>query len=87
MAKDRKFSKHLQAFLISHQIGLDPYQSLAKIQHIANMNPDAWDGKLPQRGFKPDENFCKVVESSKSRPLIPWWSSTDNWQAGSDSRS
>ena len=73
MAKDKKFSKHLQAFLISHQVGLDPYQSLAKIKKIANMNPDAWDGKLPKRGFKPDENLCKVVESSKSRPIIPWW--------------
>ena len=73
MDKDKKFSMHVQAFLISHQVGLDPYQSLAKIKKIANMNPDAWDGKLPRRGFKPDETLCKVVESSKARPIIPWW--------------
>jgi hypothetical protein len=73
MTRDSKFYNHLKAFLMSHQVGLDPYQSLAKIKRIANSNPDNWDGKLPKRGFEPDINICKIVESTKSRPLIPWW--------------
>jgi hypothetical protein len=70
---DKKFYAHLKAFVLSHQIGQDPYKSLAKIKVIANTNPDRWDGKLPTRGFQPDTEFCEVAEAQKGRPVVPWW--------------
>ena len=70
---DKKFYTHLKAFMLSHQIGEDPYKSLAKIKVIANTNPSHWDGKLPTRGFRPDTEFCHVAEASKGRPVVPWW--------------
>ncbi|MBN1835912.1 MAG: hypothetical protein JW820_08675 [Spirochaetales bacterium] len=70
---DKKFRDHFRAFLLSHQIGEDPYGNLAKIKVIANSNPAKWDGKLPSRGIDPDPSFCKVVEASRSRPVVPWW--------------
>jgi hypothetical protein len=70
---DHKFLPHLRAFLLSHQIGDDPYKNLAKIKVIANTNPALWDGKLPTRGIHVDTGFCKIVEATKSRPVVPWW--------------
>ena len=70
---DEKFYLHLKAFLISHQIGDDPNRNLAKIKVIANTNPERWNGKLPTRGILPDTDFCKVAESTGSRPVLPWW--------------
>ena len=70
---DQKFYPHLRAFLLSHQIGDDPYKNLAKIKVIANTNPARWDGKLPTRGIHPDAGFCKVVEASSAKPVVPWW--------------
>ena len=45
---DKNFRDHFKAFLLSHQIGEDPYGNLAKIKVIANTNPAKWDGKLPK---------------------------------------
>jgi hypothetical protein len=70
---DKKFYAHLKAFVLSHQIGEDPYKTLAKIKVIANTNPNRWDGKLPTKGFRPDTDFCHVAESTKDRPVVPWW--------------
>jgi hypothetical protein len=70
---DQKFYPHLRAFLLSHLIGDDPYKNLAKIKVIANTNPAHWDGKLPTRGIHPDAGFCKVVEASSAKPVVPWW--------------
>jgi hypothetical protein len=70
---DQKFYPHLRAFLLSHQIGEDPYKNLAKIKVIANTNPAHWDGKLPTRGIRTDTGFCKVVEATSARPVVPWW--------------
>ena len=70
---DKKFYAHLKAYLLSHQIGEDPYKTLAKIKIIANTNPKAWDGKLPKKGFRPDTEFCHVAEATKDRPVVPWW--------------
>jgi len=70
---DQKFFSHLRAFLLSHQIGDDPNRNLAKIKVIANTNPAHWDGKIPMRGIHPDADFCKIAESTASRPVVPWW--------------
>ncbi len=70
---DQKFYSHLRAFLLSHQIGDDPYRNLAKIKVIANTNPAHWDGKLPTRGIHADTSFCKIAEASSARPVSPWW--------------
>jgi hypothetical protein len=70
---DQKFYTHLKAFLLSHQIGDDPYKNLAKIKVIANTNPAHWDGKLPMRGVRPDAGFCKIAEATPARPVVPWW--------------
>jgi hypothetical protein len=68
-----RFYAHLKAFLLSHQIGEDPNKNLARIKVIANTNPAQWDGKLPMKGIRPDNTFCKVVEASPGRPVLPWW--------------
>jgi hypothetical protein len=73
MAADKKFYNHVKAFLLSHQIGDDPNRNLARIKVLANTNPDRWDGKLPTRGIRPDESYCKVAEATASRPIMPWW--------------
>jgi hypothetical protein len=70
---DQKFFPHLRAFLLSHQIGDDPYKNLAKIKVIANTNPSHWDGKLPTRGIRADAGFCKIAEATAARPVVPWW--------------
>jgi len=70
---DKKFRDHFRAFLMSHQIGEDPYGNLARIKVIANTTPAKWDGKLPTKGIDPDPKFCKVVEATRSRPVVPWW--------------
>jgi hypothetical protein len=70
---EQKFFPHLRAFLLSHQIGEDPEKNLARIKVIANTNPARWDGKLPTRGIRPDTGFCKVVEATPARPVVPWW--------------
>ena len=70
---DKKFYTHLKAYVLSHQIGEDPYKTLAKIKVIANTNPSRWDGKLPTKGFSPDTEFCHVAEAGKDRPVVPWW--------------
>jgi hypothetical protein len=70
---DKKFYAHLKAYVLSHQIGEDPNKTLAKIKVIANTNPNRWDGKLPTKGFRPDNEFCHVAEASKDRPVVPWW--------------
>ncbi len=70
---DQKFYPHLRAFLLSHQIGDDPYKNLAKIKVIANTNPAHWDGKLPTRGIHADTGFCKIAEATPARPVVPWW--------------
>ena len=76
---DKKFTSHLKAFLLSQQIGDDPEKNLAKIRVIANSNPAGWDGKLPTRGISPDPSYCKVVEATRNRPVVPWW-----WYARED---
>jgi len=70
---DKKFYTHLKAYVFSHQIGEDPYKTLAKMKVIANTNPNRWDGKLPTKGFRPDTEFCHVAETGKDRPIVPWW--------------
>jgi hypothetical protein len=70
---NQKFYSHVQAFLLSHQIGEDPEKNLAKIKVIANSNPARWDGRLPTQGIRPDTSFCKVVETAQGRPVVPWW--------------
>ena len=70
---DAKFYAHLKAFLLSHQIGDDPFKNLAKIKVIANTNPAHWDGKLPTKGIRPDNTFCRVAEATPARPVLPWW--------------
>ena len=70
---DEKFYSHLKAFLLSHQIGDDPEKNLARIKVIANTNPARWDGKLPTRGIRPDNTFCKIAEAAPGRPVLPWW--------------
>jgi hypothetical protein len=70
---DKKYYTHLKAYVLSHQIGEDPYKTLAKIKGIANTNPNRWDGKLPTKGFRPDTEFCHVAEAGKERPVVPWW--------------
>ena len=70
---DKKFYAHLKAYVLSHLIGEDPNKNLAKIKIIANTNPSRWDGKLPTKGFRPDEEFCHVAEAKKDRPVVPWW--------------
>ncbi len=70
---DPKFYPHLRAFLLSHLIGDDPNKNLAKIKVIANTNPARWDGKLPTRGIHPDAGYCKVVEASSAKAVVPWW--------------
>jgi len=70
---NQKFYSHVQAFLLSHQIGEDPEKNLAKIRVIANSNPARWDGRLPTQGIRPDTSFCKVVETTRGRPVMPWW--------------
>jgi hypothetical protein len=70
---DQLFYSHVRAFLLSHQIGEDPEKNLAKIKVIANSNPASWNGKLPTRGISPDTTFWNVAESSRSRPIVPWW--------------
>lgn len=70
---DHKFYPHLRAFLLSHLIGDDPNRNLAKIKVIANTNPAQWDGKLPTRGIHPDAGYCKVVEATAAKPVVPWW--------------
>jgi hypothetical protein len=70
---DKKFYSHLKAFILSHQIGEDPYKNLAKIKLIANTNPGRWDGKLPTKGIHPDTEYCSVAEANKDRPVLPWW--------------
>jgi hypothetical protein len=38
------------------------------------MHPSRFKGKLPvPKRFKPDLSVCKVVESTKKRPITPWW--------------
>jgi hypothetical protein len=70
---DKKFYSHLKAFILSHQIGEDPYKNLAKIKLIANTNPGRWDGKLPTMCIHPDTEYCRVAESNNYRPVLPWW--------------
>jgi hypothetical protein len=70
---DKTFYAHLKAYILSHQIGEDPYKNLAKIKVIANTNPSHWDGKLPTKGIRPDTEHCSVAEAKKGRPIVPWW--------------
>jgi hypothetical protein len=58
--------------VLSHQIGEDPYKTLAIIKVIANTNPGRWDGKLPTRDFRPDTEFRHVAEATRDRPIVPW---------------
>ncbi len=73
MNEKRKFRQHLKAFLLSHQIGDDPQKYIARLSRIMISDPAAWDGKLPRIQFEPDRSFCKVVEASKKKPIVPWW--------------
>ena len=66
-----KFRQHVNAFLSTHQIGEDPDKYIAKLTQITISDPASWDGKLPQARFHPDQSHCKVVVSSKARPIIP----------------
>ena len=69
-----KHTEQIKAFMLTHQLGTDPAGYRAKLEHICNMNVADWDGKLPAPGkFKPDYNRAKVVQSSKQKPIIPWW--------------
>jgi hypothetical protein len=70
---DRLFRAHVRAFLLSQQISDAPDRNLAKIRVIANSNPALWDGKLPAAGVRADESYCKVVEATARRPVVPWW--------------
>jgi hypothetical protein len=69
---DKKFYTHLKAFLISHKTVEDPKKNLAKIRIISNTNPKDWDGKLPTQGIDLESGVCRVIESTKRRPAVPW---------------
>ncbi len=69
-----KYLKQIKAFILSHQMGTDPVGYIAKLERICNLNVSDWDGKLPSPDkFKLDANRCKVVESTRQKPIIPWW--------------
>lgn len=69
-----KYIEQIKAFMLSHQLGIDPNGYRAKLERICNMKIDQWDGKLPAPGnFKPDLTRCKVVQSTEEKPIIPWW--------------
>jgi hypothetical protein len=71
---EEKVLKQLKAFLIANQAGEDPGGYISRMEHISMMHPSEWNGKLPGASrFKPDKSICKVVESTKTRPIIPWW--------------
>ena len=71
---DTKFANHVKAFLLAHQVGEDQGGYLTKLEQIATMRLSEWDGKLPSAAkFKPDTKRVKVVESTKKKPIIPWW--------------
>jgi len=73
MEDKQKFRQHLKLFLMSHQMGEDPGKFIAKVRQITIGDPASWDGKIPKTQFQPDQTYCKFVESSKSRPIVPWW--------------
>ncbi len=69
-----KYLDQIKAYIHYHQLGTDPGGYIAKLERICNMNVSDWDGKLPAPGkFKLDAKRCKVVESTKQKPIIPWW--------------
>lgn len=71
---EEKSLKQLKAYLLANQVGEDPGGYISKMEHISMMHPSEWNGKLPSASsFKPDLSICKVVQSTKSRPIIPWW--------------
>ena len=71
---DKKQLMQLKAFLLANQVGNDPGGYVSAMNRISMMHPSEWDGEFPARTrFKPDINICKVVESTKSKPIVPWW--------------
>jgi hypothetical protein len=71
---EEKALKQLKAFLVSSQMGEDPGGYISKMEHISMMHPSEWNGKLPSATrFKPNLGICKVVESTKKKPIVPWW--------------
>lgn len=66
--------KQLKAFLLANLVGEDPGGYISKMEHISMLHPSEWNGKLPSASrFKPDVSICKVIISTKKRPIIPWW--------------
>ncbi|MBN2442910.1 MAG: hypothetical protein JXJ04_16245 [Spirochaetales bacterium] len=64
----------LKAFLGANQVGEDPGGYIAKLNQISMMHPSEWDGKYPKATkFEPDLNICKLVASTKQKPIVPWW--------------
>ncbi len=54
--------------------GDDPEGYIAALEQISMIHPSRFKGKLPEpKRFKPDLSVCKVVESTKKRPIKPWW--------------
>jgi hypothetical protein len=71
---EKKDLLQLKAFLMANLSGDDPDGYVAALEHISMLHPSNWKGKLPAAGkFKPDFSVCKVVESTKKRPIVPWW--------------
>jgi hypothetical protein len=71
---DKKSLLQLKAFLLANETGEDPKGYIAALERISLTHPSQWNGKLPvSTGFKLDPLICKVTESTKKRPIIPWW--------------
>lgn len=71
---DKKTLVQLKAFLLANQSGDDPKGYLAALERASIAHPKKWAGKLPApTGFKPDLSICRITESTKKRPIIPWW--------------
>jgi hypothetical protein len=71
---EKKYLAQLKAFLLSNQVGDDRGGYIAALERVSITHPSKWNGKLPSADkFKADPEICKVVASTKSRPIIPWW--------------
>lgn len=71
---EKKYLAQFKAFLLANQVGNDPEGYIATLERISMLHPSNWDEKFPEPvQFKPDLNICRVIKSTKSKPIIPWW--------------
>jgi hypothetical protein len=71
---EKKDLLQLKAFLMANLSGDDPEGYIAALEQISMTHPSRFKGKLPMpKHFKPDLSVCKLVESTKKRPIVPWW--------------